>query len=175
LLFTYLKNFLGSHKSFCIQKFVVVVQFSRSFVPRSRDGSYILTQQPPFVNTFFEIFLNYFQLFFHHYFCDFSLIIIYIYCSILSEKRDGFTPSLLYFNLFIFHRVFGVFDHFLYHLTADRTGLFCCEVAIITLLKVYANFACGFHLELIHCFLCFRNNILISHLYFSFSLKAVFR
>jgi len=79
LLFTYLKNFLGSHKSFCIQKFVVVVQFSRSFVPRSRDGSYILTQQPPFVNTFFEIFLNYFlgyifavfSLFFHYFsLCD---------------------------------------------------------------------------------------------------------
>ena len=48
LLFTYfLKNFLGSHKSFCIQKFVVVVQFSRSFVPPlSRRLIYINTSLP---------------------------------------------------------------------------------------------------------------------------------
>ena len=51
LLFTYfLKNFLGSHKSYffvLILKFVVVVQFSRSFVPPlSRRLIYINTSLP---------------------------------------------------------------------------------------------------------------------------------
>ena len=44
------------------------------------------------------------------------------------------------------------------HLTACRTCFLGCEVAVITLLKVNANFLCSFHLELIKSSSCLRNN-----------------
>lgn len=46
-------------------------------------------------------------------------------------------------------------DHFLDHLAADRTGLTRGQIAIVTLLEVYANFAGGFHLKTVEGFTCF--------------------
>lgn len=53
--------------------------------------------------------------------------------------------------------------YFLNHLTAHRTSLLCGDVAVITLLKIYANFGGRFHLEFIHSGSCFGNKILVSH------------
>ena len=43
------------------------------------------------------------------------------------------------------------------HLAADGTRLARCEIAVVAFLKVYANFAGCFHLELIESVLCLRN------------------
>ena len=70
LLFTYLKNFLGSHKSFCIQKFVVVVQFSRSFV------LLISRRQPKYNNTLNALCQHFFSVFFTIFFPFFRFFVV---------------------------------------------------------------------------------------------------
>ncbi len=52
------------------------------------------------------------------------------------------------------------------HLSADRTCLLCSEIAVITLLEVNADIACGFHLKLIESFFCFGNKRLVRHCIF---------
>ena len=45
---------------------------------------------------------------------------------------------------------FSSFGYFVFdHLAADAAGLTCGQVAIVALLKVYANLVGGFHLELL--------------------------
>ncbi len=45
--------------------------------------------------------------------------------------------------------------HHIDHLSADGACLSCCEVSVVTVLKVYANLACSFHLESFHGFSAF--------------------
>ena len=63
-----------------------------------------------------------------------------------------------------FHSSCGT--HVFNHLTADRTCLLCSEIAVITLLEVNADIACGFHLKLIESFFCFGNKRLVRHCIF---------
>ena len=56
--------------------------------------------------------------------------------------------------------------HYVDHLSADRTCLLCSEIAVITLLEVNADIACGFHLKLIESFFCFGNKRLVRHCIF---------
>ena len=60
-------------------------------------------------------------------------------------------------------RILIGFDHLFDHLAADGTGLLGGQVAVVSLLQVYADFACGLHLELVHCIASFRNNNICYH------------
>ena len=60
--------------------------------------------------------------------------------------------------------VFVGLNHLFYHLATDGTSLLSGEVAVVTLLQVYANFASCLHLELVECLLCclvFHNSFLL--------------
>ena len=48
-------------------------------------------------------------------------------------------------------------DHLLDHLAADGTGFAGGQVTVITLLQINADFAGGFHLELVHGLAGFGN------------------
>ena len=60
--------------------------------------------------------------------------------------------------LLLLQAVFVCLDHLLDHLATDRACLACGQLAVITVLEVNADFACGFHLELIHCLACCGND-----------------
>ena len=66
------------------------------------------------------------------------------------------------FETFLLHGVLVGLDHLLDHLTAYGAGLLRGEVTVVTLLEVYTNFVCSFHLKSLHCFLCFRNQSFIA-------------
>ena len=77
---------------------------------------------------------------------------------------DGYLVSLRYAVMtFKSHSSYGV--HIVYHLTANRTGLLRGKATVVTLLKVYANFVCCLHLDLLKSLLC----LLVCHNKFSLS------
>ena len=43
------------------------------------------------------------------------------------------------------------------HLAADRAGFTGSQIAVVTVLQVYANLGCSLHLELVHCLTGLRN------------------
>ena len=53
------------------------------------------------------------------------------------------------------------FDHLLHHLTAYGAGLTAGQIAVISLLEVYADLGSCLHFEAIHCRACFRYHALI--------------
>ena len=76
----------------------------------------------------------------------------------ISGRGSANAPPPLEFCGYLFHTVLISLDHLLNHLTAYRAGFLGSEVAVITLLKVNANFSCSFHLELVKSSSCLRNN-----------------
>ena len=58
--------------------------------------------------------------------------------------------------------VFVGFYHLFHHLTADGACFLGGEVAVVALLEVDANLACGLHLEFVECFLCLGNESFIA-------------
>ena len=79
------------------------------------------------------------------------------------------TRAPLFFGQILFRTkaVLVAFDHLLDHLSADGTCLTGGDVAVVTLVEVYADFAGGLHLELLHGVLRAGNRYLItlSHLF----------
>ena len=73
-------------------------------------------------------------------------------------------------RLFLFRldRVLVGLDHLLDHLSANGTCLLGSEIAVVTLLQVYTNLACSFHLESLKCFLSLRNKCLVAHCFLLF-------
>jgi len=65
------------------------------------------------------------------------------------------------FRLFRGYRIFVAFDHLLDHLSADRAGLTRGKIAVVTLVKSNAYFACSLLLELLKCCLL----AVVSHLF----------
>ena len=78
---------------------------------------------------------------------------------------DGYLVSLRYAVMtFKSHSSYGV--HIVYHLTADRASLTGSEIAVVAVaVKVYANFVCCLHLDLLKSLLC----LLVCHNKFSLS------
>ena len=70
-----------------------------------------------------------------------------VYDAVCSLEKD------------LFHGSYG--RHDIDHLTADRACLTGGEIAVVALIKSYAYFARGFHLELLKSSLCFGNHNLI--------------
>jgi hypothetical protein len=67
-------------------------------------------------------------------------------------------------------------DHFLDHLPADRTGLTGRQIAVVALLEVYPDFACGFHLEAVKSVAGFgyeRLSVSAGHIFISVSLFSL--
>lgn len=62
----------------------------------------------------------------------------------------------------LFKAVFVRLDHLFDHLSADRTGLLGGQVAVIALLKIYADFAGRFHLKAIESLASLGNESLIA-------------
>ena len=55
------------------------------------------------------------------------------------------------------HTLFVSLDHLLHHTAAHGTGLTGCQIAVITLLEVYADFIGTFHFKLVKSLSCFGN------------------
>ncbi len=73
----------------------------------------------------------------------------------MPEKRDFLFQVL-------FKAVFVRLDHLFDHLSADRACLLGGQVAVVALLKIYADFIGGFHLKAIESLTSLGNESLIA-------------
>ena len=71
-------------------------------------------------------------------------------CTDRRSREDGF-------RLFSCHLLFLLLDHFLYHISTDRSVLFGCQVAVVSVCQRYSQLCCYLVLELVECAFCFRH------------------
>ena len=65
-------------------------------------------------------------------------------CTDRRSREDGF-------RLFSCHLLFLLLDHFLYHISTDRSVLFGCQVAVVSVCQRYSQLCCYLVLELVEC------------------------
>ena len=88
--------------------------------------------------------------------------------SLNNRKGYRLRDSLLFFERMLCGfklavSLYGVLvrlNHLLNHLTTDGTSLLRGEVTVVALLKVYTNFTCSLHLEVLKSGLLF---VILSH------------
>ena len=85
-----------------------------------------------------------------------------------------FDSPLIYRFAYLFNAVLVSLDHFLNHLTADRTRLTRGNITVIALVQGNAYLVSRFHLKLFHSLLCLGHRYLISAHFISLPKYKIF-